>query len=92
MESIAGLGPVGGEDVQQACEIVLQSMHFMHTVLKKQGSCSHDSSSGSEKQQLENDYSCLVHTSQCLMKSCSVFKETAEKSSAPEELFKGLSL
>jgi hypothetical protein len=87
--SRSGVGPVSGEDVQQACNLVLQSMQFIRNTLEIK-----KNSGTSDVGQVESDFRCLVHSAQCLITSCLMFKEAIEKNSSTSavDLFKELSL
>ena len=65
----SGMGPVCGDDVQRACEIVLVSMHFIDRNTLENNK--DENVSG----QLKDDFRCLVHSAQCLVNSCSAFRK-----------------
>jgi len=81
----SGMGPVCGDDVKRACELVLRSIHKLTL----------ENNKGNASVQLKDDFRCLVHSAQCLLNSCSAFRKVAVEKflgSSPEEFFEQLSL
>ena len=97
-ERRVGLGPLGGEDLDQACDVIMRSMQFLrHSVTSTAENLKlmqgmHGGGGGGDAavvQEVQEDYTVLVGCVRRLLGGCGAFREAVDGCKWLQELIKG---